>query len=158
LAGVWMTKDFGLNWTKLRIPAAFTGLLTAPSNDDQKADYDPLASGGTLGGQGNYDVALAIDPTNPSVVYLSGLGGGSSNGKAFGTIRIDTTLTSDAHALVPYDNSNNDGGTQQFNSTGGVSVKNGGTSLQTGLLLGRGRDYGLLEDMDVSYLNMLRDP
>src|SRR5262249_45795623 len=99
LQGIFKTKDFGLNWTQVRIPGVPPPppppppTRQTPTNDDTQGDYDPLSAGGLLGGQGNYDIALAIDPTNPNVIYLSGMGGAGSNGKAYGTIRIDTTAT-----------------------------------------------------------------
>ncbi|MFO0841893.1 MAG: tandem-95 repeat protein [Gemmataceae bacterium] len=157
LEGLYLTKDFGLNWTKLRIPTVGTGAAQRGTNDETKTDYDPLSAGGTLGGQGNYDIALAVDPNNPNVVFIAGMGGNGSNGKTFGVIRVDTTTTYDSHALVAYDNSNNDGGTTQWASTGGIAVKPAGANGVFGAL-GPGRTVGLTSDPDQSYYNMLRDP
>ena len=82
LDGVYLTKDYGLNWTQLRIPTlpplVPNSVRAVPTNDITRSDYDPL--GNTQFAQGNYDVALTIDPTNPNIVYL----GGTADGNPFG--------------------------------------------------------------------------
>ena len=56
LDGLYVTKDFGANWTKVKIPAfippaAPTGPVYS-TNDENKADYVPfsIAGGGFSGG------------------------------------------------------------------------------------------------------------
>src|SRR5690606_36589690 len=86
LDGLYMTKDYDQNWTRLRIPTLPTssgGVQATPSNDLNRGDYDPLGNG--LIAQGNFDIALTIDPTNPNVVYL----GGTNNNQESGLIRVD---------------------------------------------------------------------
>ena len=73
LNGLYLTKDFGQNWTKVRIPTATAVVPVAvPTNDTTKPDYDPFGASTFNGGngQGEYDVSLAIDPNNPNVVYV----------------------------------------------------------------------------------------
>ena len=117
LDGLYLTKDANRgsagtgsqNWTRVRLPnrAPAPGpggsQGAVPSNDGRLGDYDPL--GNSLFAQGNYDVALAIDPTNPNVVYL----GGTQDGNVSGLLRVDTTGISDPYAFF-LSNSKNDGG------------------------------------------------
>ena len=48
--------------------------------------------------QGNYNIAIAVDPTDPNVIYV----GGTADGNQSGLIRIDLTAIWDAHSLVAY--------------------------------------------------------
>src|SRR5262249_5207115 len=81
-----------------------------PSNDPSLADYD--VGGGGQFVQGNYDISLTIDPTNPNVVYL----GGTADGQATGLIRVDTTGIADPYAFYLGQNGN-DGGAITANTT-----------------------------------------
>ncbi len=63
--GIYMTKDYGHNWTRIPIPGYF--LLTPapfpsyiPTNDTTKSDYPLFGAPPTF--QGDYDVDAAIDP------------------------------------------------------------------------------------------------
>jgi subtilisin-like proprotein convertase family protein len=125
LDGLYLTKDFGQNWTKVRIatlPASNSGgssfIRAVPTNDPSAAnpDYDVL---GFKAAQGNYDISLAVDPTNPSIAYI----GGSSDFQPTGLIRVDTSNLADPHAEVAYSNTSPDNGSLTINSTGSVSVK-----------------------------------
>ena len=136
LDGVFLTKDFGQNWTQVRIPspAPLPGTVgpfrqAIPTNDVGIPDFN------VLGFQGNYDIALAVDPTNPNVIYL----GGQLSFGASGLVRIDTTRIWDAHALVPYANDAPAGGLD-LNSTGPVRVIDNQLSAPT------------------PYLNFIRNP
>jgi subtilisin-like proprotein convertase family protein len=98
LQGLYLTKDFGQNWTDVLIPNVYDTLKPSviqavPSNNNTLPNYNPL--GGPLFPQGNYDISLAIDPVNPNVVYL----GGSADGQPSGLIRIDTTGIADPYAF-----------------------------------------------------------
>src|SRR4029077_11699094 len=72
LQGLYITKDGGGNWTRIHLPVAppdVPHLIGYPTNDESKPDHDPLgfaAQGGETGAQGNYDVSLTLDPTNPN--------------------------------------------------------------------------------------------
>jgi subtilisin-like proprotein convertase family protein len=122
--GFYLTKDFGRNWTKVNVPNFLVGTTTKVgngTNDESRpqVDYFTLfpASGG---GQGNYDIAMTVDPNNPYVVYLAGLG---TQGPAqTGSIRIDVHTVSDAQALVYFDNSDPNAGVniQKLTTTGGA--------------------------------------
>ena len=50
--------------------------------------------------QGEEDVALAVDPTNPRILYVAGVG--STNGNVGAVIRVDTTNIKDAYELSFY--------------------------------------------------------
>jgi subtilisin-like proprotein convertase family protein len=143
LSGLYLTKDFGQNWTKVRIPTlppvASNGLSivqAVPTNDVGRADYDigggPPGSG--LPAQGNYDVSLALDPTNPNIVYL----GGTRDGQSTGFLRIDATNLWDAHNATPYDEDGILGGSPVFkNSTGPMAlgdITRGGPSPRTNVI------------------------
>jgi subtilisin-like proprotein convertase family protein len=125
LDGVYLTKDNGQNWTRLRIPTlppiqagGGTVVLAVPTNDTARADYDVL--GNAVFAQGNYDVSLVVDPNNPNVIYL----GGTADGNPSGLIRIDATLASDAHAFY-LANDRDDGGQLLVNVTDAVDLKAG---------------------------------
>jgi subtilisin-like proprotein convertase family protein len=110
--GLYVTKDYGRNWTKIRIPVY--NLPNVPdgaggwgSNDDARPDLDVFSQGGTstLGAQGNYDIAISLDPTDPQIVYMSGLGFASTaNIPVRSTIRVDTRTLSDPGTFVFTDN------------------------------------------------------
>ncbi|HWE36768.1 MAG TPA: Ig-like domain-containing protein [Isosphaeraceae bacterium] len=100
LQGIYVTKDFGENWTFIHIANLTPGRLV-PTNNINDPNFDPLISG-----QGNYDLSLAVDPVDPNVVYL----GGSADGSPSGLLRIDIAGLSDAHSLfLNPDNSQNTG-------------------------------------------------
>ena len=137
LEGLYLTKDFGQNWTRVRIPSVSYGDHTGPrvpSNDDRLPDYDPLGEETPYGeapdiadpadldldnaGFGNYSFALAVDPNNPNVVYL----GGTDKYHYSGLLRIDTTGIADPHAFY-ISNTDSEGkiwdNTQVADATGG---------------------------------------
>jgi subtilisin-like proprotein convertase family protein len=127
LQGIYLTKDFGHNWTFVHIPnvASVTAggaavVQAIPTNNISNPNYDigggPPGTG--LPSQLNYDFSMAIDPVNPNVIYV----GGTQDGQPTGFIRVDTTGLFDAHAFVPFSGGTNDGGSLQFNSTGRLSV------------------------------------
>jgi subtilisin-like proprotein convertase family protein len=113
-AGLFVTKDGGQNWTQIQIPTVpiptgAVGSTGIPTNDDSaKTNADVVAN---VGGAtfGNVAVSLAVDPLNPSVVYLGGETGGQPLPQG-GLIRVDTTGMFDAYAVVPQNNHANDGG------------------------------------------------
>jgi subtilisin-like proprotein convertase family protein len=134
---LYMTKDFGHDWTQLIIPINGSN---APTNDETKAQYNPTAANAT---------SLAIDPNNPNVVYIGGLVNNAAGG---GLIRVDVTKLFDAHAMVQYDDSNNDGGT-----TNDPNNLNG--SFDRDSTMGPGTlNYGILSNPNQNYYNILFDP
>jgi len=115
--GLYLTKDNGLNWTKVRL-ATRSNLLpdgspdeVVPTQDIGQPDYNIAR------GQGNYDFALAIDPNNPAVVYL----GGTRDFQPSTLIRVDTTRLADNHAL--YLDSTRLGGQTYENIATPVAIK-----------------------------------
>jgi subtilisin-like proprotein convertase family protein len=150
LDGLYLTKDFGDNWTKVRL--SYTGdrrmsppKIGVPTNDDSNpaTDYDPLSD--STGAQGLYDISLAIDPNNPNVVYL----GGTSDFSPYGMIRVDTTGIIDPHAIVSWDNSDPDGGLLQTSTTGSAVSTSATNPPPAGVLTATG---------SAPYLNVVRDP
>src|SRR5262249_26478111 len=86
ILNLYLTKDFGHNWSQLLIPF-FTAPLggTFPTNNElATSPYNPLGS------QGNYDVSMTIDPTNPNVVYIGGQNDVAPSPTG-GLIRVDVT-------------------------------------------------------------------
>ena len=145
--GLYLTKDFGQNWTKLHIstlppvpdpnnPTGPQAIRAIPTNDETKGDYDvgggPPGTG--LPKQGNYDISLGIDPTNPNVVYL----GGTQDGQPTGFLRIDASTVYDPHALVGGAENRPDGGKLDGASVGAIS--------------------GAVTFNKNSYLNFIRNP
>jgi len=120
LDGLYLTKDQGQNWTKLRIPTlppdAEGHPRGVPTNDTSNPDYDVL--GNATFAQGNYDVSLAVNPNDPNVVYL----GGTRDGNPSGLLRIDATAVADPHAFFVAGD-RNDGGALVTGVTDGVALK-----------------------------------
>ena len=144
LDGLYLTKDNGQNWTKVRLanysPRPLNTFGEAldfdPTNDISNPDYN------ILGTQGNYNIALTVDPNNPNVVYL----GGTHDFTNYSTlIRVDVTRLSDAHSLF-VDPTRNGGGTLE-NTTSPVTIKKPTTPTLFGL-----------DPISNPYLNLLRNP
>src|SRR5262249_48754658 len=122
--GLYLTKDFGQNWTQVTIPIVYGTAPTfepqIPTNDNLRPTVD-IFSGGPRSktAPGNYHQRLAIDPLNPNVVYIGGTADAFPAG--FALIRVDTTGLFDPHALVPVDNFANDGGKLAGSNVGAVT-------------------------------------
>jgi len=134
-AGLYMTKDYGQNWVQVRVPterpdSGYTPSI--PSNDVRLGDY-PVTNG-----NGVYAISLAIDPTNPNVVYLGGFRAPSTGS---GMIRVDATKVWDAHNLTLFSAVAADGAIE-YNSVGPVTPG----SLSNGWYT------------PGDYLNFIRDP
>jgi subtilisin-like proprotein convertase family protein len=119
--GLFMTKDFGQNWTQVNVeslpsPTAYQQAI--PTNDVTGPNVNYAI---TLLNAGNLYLTLAADPTNPNVVYLGSFGGDNLASDT-GLIRVDTTNIWDAHALVPYSYFSNDGGLVTLNSAGAATT------------------------------------
>ncbi len=144
LDGIFVTKDYGANWTEVRIPTepnlAYQTTPAIPTNDVSLKDYSVI--GDAQFPQGNYNIAIAVDPVDPSVIYV----GGTADGNQSALIRINLTTIWDAHALVASSSSaglgsSSDSGQLTLNSTGPATVSN---------LI-----YGF---PTTSYLNLIRNP
>ena len=97
--GLYVTKDAGTNWTKVRL-----------MSDTAEPLFTHNSSTGP--GGGNHSLAVAVDPTNPNIVYL-----GSDQ-----IVRVDTTFINDPYNLSLYQYSNPDGGLTRELTTGGAQV------------------------------------
>ncbi len=151
LDGLFVTKDFGQNWTKIRIPTlppetsgGTTFNQAIPSNNISQPDY-PLI-GSTRFPQGNYNILLTVDPTNPNVIYA----GGTADGNESALIRIDLTTIWDAHNLDPFSDVANDGGSLDLASRGPSPVDS--NQLAFGVVT----PFGSLDP--TPYLNFIRSP
>ncbi len=134
LLGLYVTKDRGENWTKALLgdlPSNTVPEFATPTNNDAAAtpSYDPtsnltgLTATGSTGSttftsEGNYNLSLTIDPTNPNIVYL----GGSQDFQTSGLIRVDLTDIFDAHNFTSFDSQSNDGGKLLQDSNGAFVV------------------------------------
>ena len=114
--GLYMTKDRGLNWTKLKLTAGFGATINgfnAFGFSDLGPDvdltmFDPVTLEGWQGG--NHALTLAVDPNDPNIVYF-----GSD-----ALVRVDATLANDPYFLSLYNHSNEDGGLQRPDTAGGA--------------------------------------
>ena len=74
LDGIFVTKDFGQNWTDVRIPTepnqGYQNNPAIPANDVTLANYSVIGSAQFP--QGNYNQAIAVDPSDPSILYVGG--------------------------------------------------------------------------------------
>lgn len=176
LEGVYMTKDRGDNWTRLQLPSFLVGapvgsiITEFGTNDESRADYDPLGIAVDAANrrflQANYNLALAIDPNNPNVIFLGGLDYYRAAPAAQGLIRIDVTKISDPYSLVPFDNSDPGGAVTLLgsNAVGAFTLKAAGNPfgvLATDQVTLRGQDpftdaggyYNLQNDPDNPFAN-----
>jgi hypothetical protein len=106
--GLYKTKNFGLDWTKVQLREE----IPKPSGTtfiERNVDIDPF------GAEANNVGALVVDPTNPNIVYLGGSQRYTSNFSGDGTIfiagdhnelvhpflMIDTSQLVDTTATIP---------------------------------------------------------
>ena len=146
--GLFMTKDFGENWTHVALPSLpplgpyNEAVPTQNPNNPQYALTDDFF--------GNQDLAITIDPTNPNITYLGGFGGNTYNSDT-GLIRVDATFVFDAHNL----------GDAYFDAPGNtLTLKTGGpTSLDN---LQFGPQFWINPATDnadpTHFLNFIRNP
>jgi subtilisin-like proprotein convertase family protein len=152
--GLYLTKDFGQNWTKIDVTAAGQAITpdfkpflptNTPSNG---ADYTLTGNGTILGTPfhfGNFDLSLAVDPNNPNVVYV----GGNNEFQAWGLIRVDATALHDPHAFY-LDSLGDNGGQRAAVLTQGNAVQ-----IVDPLRTPSGQYY---EPRITPFLNLIRDP
>ncbi len=84
LLGLYVTRDGGANWTKLKVPDYF------------REPGKPIAA------QGDYDNVLAVSPTNPNVLFAGGvkLLSTRNGGATWTNLTSSYSLHTDQHALV----------------------------------------------------------
>lgn len=156
--GLYVTKDFGNNWTRIRLP--YNANYADPSNDENMQDVFIWAAGNYTF---NY-MALAIDPNNPNVVYLTGYNN---------TLRVDIQKASDPFSFVAWDNSDNDGGKAMAVTVGPAETN---WDLMSPDFNGNDSDWGVVDPFNPTtsdprpyqphwngefksgYYNMIRDP
>jgi subtilisin-like proprotein convertase family protein len=173
---LYLTKDAGAHWTLVRVPnnqQFFTPPING-TNDESTTVQNPLTAPTpraqvNVGTNNDYDMALAVDPSNPNIVYM---GGFSTN-----SIRLDLTKMRDAHNWTFYNNSDeidppnasNPAFTTEINSN---SLSIGGLHPQIFIPAGQvtgtpehgvvlqGGTFNLYEDANgnpIDFLNLLRD-
>lgn len=102
---LYMTKDFGRNWVP--IDMSQSTVVGSPTNDNSEPNVAP--NGTFLLNHGMMNLALAIDPANPYIVYVGGSNYGfAPSGAVYtgaGLLRVDTTKLEDSQAIVAYSNS-----------------------------------------------------
>jgi subtilisin-like proprotein convertase family protein len=126
--GLYVSKDFGGTWTKVNLP----GTGGAGTNDETQPNIDVGSPGGqpSRNPQGEEDISLTVDPLNPRIVYVGGVG--ATNGKptaAGGMIRVDITNLKDAYAFDFWNNSDNVGGPQQEDASIGATTPKGDQAM-----------------------------
>ena len=101
--GLYVTKDLGNTWTKVQLPVYTPGPgfggLGYGSNDESLQEIDLFGGRPPLPGQGNYNNAIAVDPTDPNTVYIAGLGAAGLL-PIRSSLKVDLTNLGDAHAFV----------------------------------------------------------
>ncbi len=140
MAALYMTKDFGQNWTRVRIAdSGYNPLLndaTVPTNDYTNLDFPVLDDG-------ENSASIAVDPTDPNVIYIGGTIRAGYNQTQM--IRVNTTGITDAHAFFIADDLADGGATN--GATGSISMSSGA---------GGGSKY--YSPGGTPYLNFQRDP
>ena len=126
LENLYATKDFGQNWTMVHIPLG--------TNDHTAGNFQIFGSN-----EAESSSAIAVDPTNPNVLYIAGSIGGIQ-GRAQ-LMRIDLTALTDPHALYNADDLADNGTTRGV--TGAITTSGGGFYMGA---------------TATPYLNLLRDP
>lgn len=98
--GLYVSKDFGRNWTRVTLPATRLTLLPTNNEEINSLPPPPNGPGGPVeleptGGNARETLSLAVDPRDPRIVYI----GGNT------LIRVDLTTLTDPQSFVAYDNS-----------------------------------------------------
>lgn len=129
--GIYMTKDYGANWTLLQLPAITTlpALIDFGTNNETRPDED------VDGFWFDFGFDLFVDPQNPNFVYA----GGQT------MVKIDTTLVKDPQNFTTVDYSDASLSTQGgVNAAGRVRLYNPSTGAYT--------------TAATDYINLERDP
>jgi hypothetical protein len=166
--GLYVTKDFGQNWTQIKITATPTRTGVADFVYPTNNENDPVVNilGSTAFPQGNYNQSLVVDPNNPNIVYVGGTADNNTVANPTTLIRVDTTGLADARDFLPHNNFRADGGQLEPMTTGPTIL--GGNMAQEG-------PYGVFDPvqlalvgatppalynfpLQVGYLNLLNDP
>src|SRR5262249_134676 len=102
LDGLYVTKDFGQNWTKISLFKLAPNDATPTNDPTTGATFNVIDGSAVPGGKGNYDLSITADPNNPMILSLAGPGWATGDS----IIRVDTPRVYDAHAFyTPLDSS-----------------------------------------------------
>ncbi len=136
IQGVYVTKNFGLSWTRIQIPEVnpiFSDDLFVSTNDTTQLDADASEPSRTEPGRSSYDMTLAVNVNNPNIVYVGGLV----------NLRLDITGLHDAGAFYVSQTAS-DAGKLQLTTSDSVVLK---LSL-----------HGPFNPVDTPMINLYRDP
>ena len=117
--GLYVTEDYGQNWTKVLLPFTVNGYGDFPSNNPSQANNYTISTGGGSG-FGTFDLAMAVDPSNPYIIYISG--SSSADSSQSHPLARQHPAIQGAHSFVSHSNDNNDGGELQYQAAGGVTL------------------------------------
>ena len=124
--GLYMSKDFGRNWTRVRLNGyrpPNTVFTQYGTNDVSAPEYNPFGLDASANSEGNFTQSLAVDPLDPNIVYLGGANE-ATRAPLGGFLRVDVTRLEDAQNITAYNNS--------LPNTLPVGVQAGGPRLQFG--------------------------
>ncbi len=123
IQGVYVTKDFGQNWTQIQIRTMVPlsgNIRSVATNSTDGTDSTVYNFGFN---ESSYALSLTVDPTNPEVIYLGGsFGGVDQQGQPESMIRVDIARMSDANSFF-MGNYGNDGGAIQPNTTNVIDLE-----------------------------------
>ncbi len=118
--GLYITKDQGLNWTRVRLTGTkgTNGFgLNAYGFADTAPDLEQALSVQTLSGGGaDHSLSIAMDPTDPNIVYVAG----------FNNIRVDLTQVNDPYKLQLYSHTDATGNPMTTTSDSNTAGVGGG--------------------------------
>jgi len=124
--GLYLTKDFGRNWVQVQFPVHIPDptmkSIGYPTNNETRNNQELFAPPSLPNGQGNYNQDIVVDPSDPEIVYVAGLGNG--NGvpmPAGGLIRVDVSAINDSQAFNNFDNSSGSSAGAQSTTQGGLT-------------------------------------
>ena len=164
--GLYVTKDFGQNWTQIQINVTPTRMGVVdpvyPTNTETDPTLPLLGSPGFA--QGNYNQSLAVDPNNPNIVYVGGTADNNTVLNPTTLIRIDVTGIFDARTFLAHNNFRNDGGALEPNTVGPTVLTGTGTAQEgpwgvvDPLQFQQTGTVTLYTPTNVGYLNLVNDP
>ena len=140
--GLYVTKNFGLSWTRIQIPEVaplFSDDLYIASNNVIQPDADAAEPSRVEPGRSTYDMTLAVNVNNPNIIYVGGLV----------NIRIDVTMLHDAGAFY-LDGTAADGGKLRVSSSSSVTLKN--------FPVGDSEPPPPFDPINTPMINLYRDP
>jgi subtilisin-like proprotein convertase family protein len=95
--GLYLTKDNGANWTQVQLPDAAILYLNGSPDEVIPTNHNIVTNNyNVTRTEGTYDLSLAVDPNDPTIVYL----GGNADAQPSTLIRVDTSRLADPYSLT----------------------------------------------------------